>query len=91
MIAYRAETMMAGILRENMKHVDEARSLLCGIYKTEADILPDKEKGTLTVRLHPLANHCSSEIIHHLCSELNSTETIFPGTNLRLVYDLVSK
>lgn len=91
MIAYRAETMMAGILRENMKHVDEARSLLCGIYQTEADILPDKEKGTLTVRLHPLANHCSSEIIRHLCSELNSTETIFPGTNLRLVYDLVSK
>ncbi|MCP4298010.1 MAG: hypothetical protein GY786_20675 [Proteobacteria bacterium] len=90
MIAYRAETAMVSILRETMSHPDEARSLLRGIYNTEADIIPDKEAGTLTVRLHQMANHCSSESTRHLCDELNATETVFPGTNLRLIYELVS-
>jgi len=90
MIAYRAETAMADVLREKMAHPDEARSLLRAVYNAEADILPDPKAGTLTVRLHQLANHCSSESIRHLCNELNSTETLFPGTDLRLIYKLVS-
>ncbi|MFA7059863.1 MAG: hypothetical protein WC156_03485 [Pedobacter sp.] len=28
--------------------------------------------------------------VEHLCAELNDTETVYPGTNLRLVYELVS-
>jgi hypothetical protein len=90
MIAYRAETAMASILREKISHPDDVRSLLRAIYDAEADLLPDEEKGILTVRLHHLANRSESEAIAFLCSELNSTETMFPGTNLRLVYDLVS-
>jgi hypothetical protein len=57
---------------------------------TEADLLPDETAGTLTVRVHHQANRCTDEVIRHLCTELNQTETIFPGTNLRLVYELVS-
>ena len=90
MIAYMAETAMSNLLRERMSHPDEARSLLRAIYNAEGDILPDQEAGTLTIRLHPLANHMSSESIRYLCEELNSTETVFPGTNLRLIYELVS-
>lgn len=91
MIAYRAETAMANMLCEKMSHPDEARSLLRAIYNTEADILPDQKTGTLTIRLHQLANQMSSESIRYLCNELNSTETVFPGTNLRLIYKLVSE
>lgn len=90
MVAYRAETAMASLVSERMSHPDEARSLLRAIYAAEADILPDLPKGILTVRLHHLANRSSADVIHHLCSELNSTETVFPGTNLRLNYKLVS-
>lgn len=90
MIAYRAETAMAHMLREQMTRNDDARSLLRAIYNAEADLLPDEEKGILTVRLHHLATHCADETLRHLCAELNETETRFPGTNLRLVYDLVS-
>lgn len=90
MIAYRAETAMANILREKMSHPDEARSLLRAIYNTEADIIPDEIAGTLTIRLHQLANKSSSETIDYLCYELNSVETVFPGTNLRMVYEMVS-
>jgi len=90
MIAYRAETSMANVLRDIMSHPDEARNLLRAIYSTEADLLPDYKSESLTVRLHQLANRSSSEAMHHLCNELNSTETIFPGTNLRLIFKLVS-
>ena len=38
MIAYRAETAMAHIVRQNMTRHDDARSLLRAIYSTEIDI-----------------------------------------------------
>jgi hypothetical protein len=90
MIAYRAETAMAQIVRQKMSRHDDARSLLRAIYSTEVDLLPDLQAKTLTIRLHPLANSSSDEALRHLCAELNSTETVFPGTDLRLIYELVS-
>jgi len=91
MIAYRAETAMANLLRDKMKHPDESRSLLRALYKSDADLLPDENAGTLTVRLHHMANQCSDTVIEELCEELNATETKFPGTDLRLVLKLGSK
>jgi hypothetical protein len=88
MVAYRAETAMAHILREKMPHVDEARRLLQSIFQTEVDLLPNEAQGTLTVRLHHQANHAIDESIKHLCEELTSTNTTFPGSSLRLVYEL---
>lgn len=90
MIAFRAETAMVNIVREKMSRHDDARSLLRAIYKTEVDIMPDSGAGTLTIRLHQLANKCSGKTMEHLCHELNATRTEFPGTNLRLIYELVS-
>jgi prepilin-type processing-associated H-X9-DG protein len=90
MIAYRAETAMAGIVREKLSRHDDARSLLRAIYATEADIVPDEASDTFTVRLHQLANRMSGEVVQHLCNELNATLTLFPGTNMRLFYELVS-
>ena len=52
--------------------------------------MPDPQANTLTIRLHPLANTSSDLAVRHLCAELNTTETLFPGTELRLIYDLVS-
>jgi predicted nucleic acid-binding Zn-ribbon protein len=89
-VAYRAETALAQMARETMRRDDDARSLLRSLYRTEADLLPDHHAGTLTVRVHHQANRCADEVIRHLCHELNQTETIFPGTTLRLVYQLVS-
>ena len=90
MIAYRAETAMANILRRSMHHQDEARSLLRSLYATEADLLPDYDRSSLTVRLHQPANNCSAVTIKKLCRELNETKVKFPGTKLRLIYELVS-
>lgn len=90
MIAYRAETAMTNVLRDVMRRHDDARSLLRALYSNEADLLPNAEAGTLTVRLHNLANRCSDDAIRHLCRELTATETVFPETSLRLVYQLGS-
>jgi len=73
-----------------MTRHDDARSLLRAIYNTEVDMVPDMEAKTLTIRLHPLANNSSDQAVRHLCEELNRTETVFPGTKLRLIYELVS-
>lgn len=91
MVAYRAETAMVHVLRDVLSRHDDARSLLRAIYCNEADLLPDYEAGTLTVRLHHLANHSSDEATRHLCEELTATETVFPETNLRLIYELGSE
>jgi hypothetical protein len=76
--------------REKMHREEDARSLLRALYHTEADLLPDENAGTLTVRVHHQANRCNDEAIRHLGTELNQTETVFPGTQLRLVYELIS-
>lgn len=88
MIAYRAETAMVNILREKMSRFDDGRKLLGAIYQTEIDLFPDEKNKTLTVKLHHLANHCSDNVIRHLCDEINATNTIFPGTELRLFFTM---
>lgn len=90
LLAYRAETNMAYLLRQNMSRTDDARSLLRQVYETEVDLHPDLVAKTLTVNLHHLAQAAHDGAISHLCEDLNATETIFPGTDLKLVYKLGS-
>ena len=56
----------------------------------EADLVIDDEKKTLTVCLHHLANKHSNRIVSHLCKELNETRTKYPGTDYRLVYEILT-
>jgi hypothetical protein len=86
MVAYRAETAMANVLLGSTIRADERRTLLRSIYQTEADILPDYNSKTLTIKLHHLANRASDKSLQYLCDELNETKTLFPGTPLQLIY-----
>jgi hypothetical protein len=90
MIAYRAETAMAILLRDTLGRADDARPLLREIFTTEADLIPDDAQGTLTVRLHHLTNAMSDAAARALAVTLNESETCYPGTDLRLIYKLVS-
>ena len=54
MIAYRAETAMAALVRESLTRTDDARSLLRDLFRSEADLEPDMEKGVLRVQIHPM-------------------------------------
>jgi septal ring factor EnvC (AmiA/AmiB activator) len=50
MIAYRAETAMASIVREALARTDDGRSLLRDLFCSEADLLPDVEHRLLRGR-----------------------------------------
>jgi hypothetical protein len=88
LIAYRAETALAQLAREKLKRLDDARSLIRQLFRTEVDLVPDQQNKTLTVRLHPMSTQAHDEIVCHLCVELTETETVFPGTDLRLIYEI---
>jgi hypothetical protein len=89
-VAYRAESALVNIIRESMPKPDQARALLCALYATEADILPDYANKTLTVRLHRSPRMHTDAVIAKLCDELTATETVFPRTDLRLIFKLGS-
>ena len=91
MIAYRAESSMASLLREHLaRGDDDARALLRQIFQTEADLTPDLAANTLTVRLHHLTQAAHDQAIELLLADLNATQTVFPGTSLTLIFKLGS-
>lgn len=90
MIAYRAESSLASLLREHIARSDDARALVRQIFDTEVDLMPDLATNTLTVRLHHLTQAAHDQAIEPLLAELNATQTIFPGTRLALIFKLGS-
>ena len=56
LIAYRGETALAAIVREELARTDDARSLLRDLFCSEADLLPDLEQRVLRVQVHPISN-----------------------------------
>lgn len=85
LIAYRAETSLASVLRDKLARSDDARALLRQIFRTEVDLTPELPAKTLTLRLHHLAQNAHDIAVRHLCDHLNATETLFPGADLRVV------
>ena len=88
MIAYRAETAMAGLLVGPTVDLAAARSLLQDLFVTEADILPDPENKVLHVRIHGASRPAANRSIAQLLAQLNEAQVLYPGTDMRLVYEL---
>jgi hypothetical protein len=88
LIAYRAETALVGTVRETLARSDDGRALVRELMRTTADLHPSLEQKTLTVCLHPLPSRLQDQAVRHLAEELTATETVFPGTDLRLVFKL---
>lgn len=85
-IAYRAESALAGELREHLHREDDARALLRRVFVTPANLRPDYDRKTLLVELHRLGSPLQDAAVAKLCEELTATETTFPTTNLRLIF-----
>lgn len=90
MIAYRAETALANIIRPKMARNDEARSVIRQIFNRDANLKPDKANNRLIIELHNLTNEYEDTLVQIICDTLNETETIFPGTDMAIFYKLVS-
>jgi len=89
LLAYRSETALALLAREKLARLDDARAFIRQVFQSAADLRPDHQLKTLTVRVHRLTTVSHDAVLEHLCGELTATETIFPGTDLRLIYQPV--
>ncbi len=88
MICYRAETKMMQAITEGQGRRQDGRKLLAALMRADADILPESDKGILRVRIPGLSNKAMDRELLVLIDELNRTRTVYPGTDLRLVYEL---
>ena len=89
MIAYRAETAMVPLLMSETVDSAEARAILQTLFLTEADIFPEPPHHRLVVRVHRSPCPVTDRHRQRLFELLNQTETRYPGTALRMVYELV--
>ena len=87
MSAYNSESALARLLRPHYaRGQDEARSLLREAFTLPGDlhIIGD----TLHVRLDPASAPRRSRALAALCTELTTTHTRYPGTDLILAYSV---
>ena len=91
MIDYRAESALYNILGEFYKDAKkDGRQILQEIFTSDADMIPDYQNQVLIIRLHSLSTPRANRAANKLCDFLNQTETLFPTTNMRLVYETVA-
>lgn len=91
MICYRAESSMANILLPHFKRSkDEKRSLIKSLIQTPIDLSCDNKSKRLTISLYSQSNPRMNKAAQQLCTLLNETETIYPGTNLQLHYQIAT-
>ena len=86
LIAYRAESALAGEIREALSRDDDGRALLRRLFVTPANLRPDPVAQSLTVELHRLGSPLQDLAVAHLCQLLTDSQTLFPTTNLRLIF-----
>lgn len=91
MISYRSETAMAGLLKGPTVDMAAARRLLQDLYVTEADILPRPEENLLHIRVHNASRPAANAALAQLFHELNAAEVCYPGTDMRMTYELMSE
>ena len=88
MIAYRAETALVGLLRPHLAKEDEARALIRELFVSAADIEPDEQENTLTIRIHRMACPAHDKAIGTLLAELTQLNFLHPETHARMIYQL---
>ena len=90
MIAYRAETrMMAPVIGAQGKKPN-ARRLLRALLTSDANIIPEPAHDILRIQLLGLGSDACDRMLAPLIEELNATRTIYPGTQLTLVYEMAA-
>lgn len=87
MATYNAESASARLLGPHYARADdEARSFLREVYNSPADLVVVDNQ--LHVRINPLSAPRRSRALAALCADLTATATVYPGTDLVLVYSV---
>ncbi|MCY4463701.1 MAG: hypothetical protein OXC26_25400 [Albidovulum sp.] len=67
------------------------RRFLAELFQSEADIAPEPDYGILRVRIIGAASNSGDAAVAGILEELTRTRTVFPGTGLCMVYELLAK
>ena len=87
MLAYRAESALYNTLADFYKYTEkEGRVILKEIFLSNADMVPGHNNKTITIILHSLSTPRANEAAKKLCDFINATHTIYPYSNMRLVF-----
>jgi hypothetical protein len=87
MATYNATSALARLLAPHYRRAaDEGRMVLQEALRSPADL--EVIGDELHVRINPLSAPRRTRAIAAICEELNATETLYPGTKLRLVYSV---
>ena len=89
MIAYRAETALVAILRRHLNKEEEARAPVRALCVSSADLAPDVQAKTLTVRIHRMASPVHDRVVTSLLKNLNELDFRHPATGDKMIYSLV--
>jgi hypothetical protein len=85
MVAYQAQSDLFRMIAPYYRRVnDEGRTLIQSALASAADIkVTDRE---LRLMLAPMSSAHKTRAIAALCEQLNKSDTVFPGSNLRVRY-----
>jgi len=87
MICYRSETSLLNLVSPHFARArEEGRVFLKSLFQLPADILPDEQAGTLTIKFHSMANPRSNRALKDLCEIINAEAFRFPQTSLKMVF-----
>jgi hypothetical protein len=91
MLVFRSESALYSLLPKIYKNAKkDGRQILKEIFTSCADLIPDYQNQILYVRLHTLTTPRANAAAKYLCEFLNDTNTTFPMTNLKLIYEMVA-
>ena len=87
LMASRAEGIIEQILREKLPQPSNSPVVLRDLLRTRVDLVPIPGVNIMKVLVWNGGGNGEQAAVAELCSQLTATETAFPGTNLRLVYE----
>jgi hypothetical protein len=88
MLSYRAESALYNLLPEFYRNAKkDGRQILKEIFTSCANLRPDYQNQILYVKLHSMATPRANQVVKNLCDFLNDTNTTFPMTELRMIYE----
>jgi len=87
MVAYQAECDLVRLIAPHYRRAeDEGHTLIQSALVSAGDIMPDGDE--LRIALEPLSSPHRTHALAALCEKLNDTRTRYPGSNLRLHYEV---